>query len=337
MSILSFTKIAAKELPTIEKSLEKHIDSLPAIVKPIIAHTSKAGGKRLRPLLTVLCAQIFEDKDTKCNKEIYSLSTCLEMLHLASLLHDDVIDNADTRRNKPTAHTIFGATKTILAGDALLGYGCEHVSSYKSAELISLYSTAVMKTTSGELEEISMQGSLEHGEEKYNEIIRGKTAFLLRAACKMGALYMQKVQNLAISDEEVEALAQYGEELGMAFQLIDDALDFAPEEQIGKPQGGDIREGKATIPVLAYYHSLSKEDAEIFKAKFAAAGTEKEFTQAEVEEISKIILEKQFDKLARDKALSHLENAEKCLEIFPNSKTKEILISALSYLSSRNT
>ncbi len=337
MSILNFTQVFAKELPSIEKSLEAHLNTLPSVVMPIIKHTAKAGGKRLRPLLTLLCAKLFISKEHKLDNEIYSLASCLEMIHLASLLHDDVIDNADTRRNKPTAHTIFGASSTILAGDALLGYACEHMASYNCPELFSLYAQAVMQTTKGELEEIAMQGSLAHGDEKYYEIISGKTAYLLRSACTMGALYMQKVKNLPISQEEIEAIGQYGEELGMAFQLIDDALDFAPEEQIGKPQGGDIREGKATIPVLAYYHSLSKEDAKIFEEKFKAAGSENEFTQEEVSTISQIILDKKFDELARLKALEHLDKAKACLDIFQKSQAKDILLSALDYLSKRNT
>ncbi len=337
MSIINFTKVFAKELPTIEKNLEKHLNLLPELVKPIIKHTASAGGKRLRPLLTVLCAKLFQEKSSVLSENIYDLASCLEMIHLASLLHDDVIDNADLRRNKPTAHTIYGPTATILAGDALLGYACEHIASYKSPELFSLYASAVMQTTRGELEEISMQGSLSHSDEKYYEIIRGKTAYLLRSACTMGAVYMQKVMNLPISDEEIKAISLYGEELGMAFQLIDDALDFAPEAQIGKPQGGDIREGKATIPVLAYYHSLSGNEAEIFAKKFASAGTKNEFSQEEVINISNIILERKYDELARTKAMEHLEKAKINLKTFPSTSTKEILISALDYLSKRNT
>ncbi len=321
----------AQELPQIEKTFASLLESLPEIVKPPILHTSSAGGKRLRPLLVVLCAQLLG----KPNKEVYALASCLEMIHLASLLHDDVIDNALTRRKKPTAHTIYGTNSTILAGDALLGFACEYIANYKSPELFIAYARASMRTTVGELEEISLQGSLEHGIEKYNEIIRGKTAYLLRSSCMMGALYMQKVMNLSIKDEEVEVLGQYGEEIGMAFQLIDDALDFAPEEQIGKPQGGDIREGKATVPVLAYYHALPESEAIIFKERFAAAGTEREFTQKEVEQISNEILNKGYDALAKDKAMEHIEKAKSCLDIFPDSHIKKILLAATDYICQR--
>ncbi len=333
MSVIEFTKIFALELPTIEKALAQHFERLPKVVQPAVKHTSNAGGKRLRPLLTVLCAKIFG----KVNNEIYNLAATLEMIHLASLLHDDVIDNALTRRNTPTAHTIFGTNATVLAGDALLGYACEYVSRYGCPHIFATYAKALMNTTKGELEEISFQGSLDSTEEEFYDVIRGKTAFLIRASCMMGAYYMQSVTKSPVTNEEIEALGQYGEELGLAFQLFDDALDFAPESQIGKPSGGDIREGKATLPIRAYYNSLPEDKAKIFKEKFSATGTENEFTQAEVEEISQEILQKGYDNIAREAAKKHLDNARNCLDIFPNSSVKNTLIAAIDYLGKRNS
>ncbi len=338
MSLISFTKIFALELPKIEKHLEQNISLLPKSIQEIITHTSKAGGKRLRPLLTLLCAQLIAKShkyDKAINNEIYTIASCLEMLHLASLLHDDVMDNADSRRGKKTAHTIYGNTKTILAGDALLALSCEILTKYNSPELISVYANATLKTTEGQIEEIAHQGSLDHGMEKYKEIIHGKTAYLLRSTCQMGAVYMQKMTDIDVSDEEIAHLSQYGEEIGMAFQMIDDALDFSPEEQIGKPQGGDIREGKATIPIIAYFNSLDSTAKKNFKEKFEKAGTDQFFTEMQVKEISEEILAKGFDKLAYDEAMKHFDNARKALDIFPNSEQKNILLAAIDYLSSR--
>lgn len=333
MDAILFTKIFAKELPNIERHLESLLQLLPTNIHEIVEHTSKAGGKRLRPLLTLLSAQLFG----KTDNNIYPLASCLEMLHLASLLHDDVIDNASTRRKQVTAHTVYGNTMTILAGDALLAFACERISQLNVPELVSAYSKALLQTANGELEEIKMQGSLEHGLDVYYSIIRGKTAYLLRSASEIGALYMQKVMKYPVSDEEVQAIAQYGEEIGMAFQLIDDALDFAPEKQIGKPQGGDIKEGKATLPILMYYQSLPTEEARIFKEKFAQTKTSNPFTSDEIKEISEKIRANSYDSLAREKALEHLEKAKECLNAFPRSNAKDCLLSALTYLSTRNT
>ncbi len=340
MSLISFTKVFALELPRIEKHLENNILLLPKSIQDIILHTSKAGGKRLRPLLTLLSAQLIaksSNYNEKINEEIYSIASCLEMLHLASLLHDDVIDNADTRRGRPTAHTTYGNTSTILAGDALLALSCEILTKYNCPELISIYAQATLKTTEGQIEEIAYQGSLDHSNEKYCEIIHGKTAYLLKSTCLMGAMYMKKVLNAKVKDEEINALSTYGEEIGMAFQMIDDALDFALEEQIGKPQGGDIREGKATIPVIAYYNSLDSKEKEIFREKFANYGKANSFTDIEVKEISQKIIEQGFDKLAHNEAIKHFNNAKNALAIFPNSETKDLLLAAIEYLSSRKS
>ncbi len=336
MSILSFSTILTKELPRIEDKLEQVFNSLPPSIHEIVNVTSKAGGKRLRPLLAVLSAQFFTNKKFDSKEPIYTAACTLEMLHLASLLHDDVMDNADTRRGKATAHTKFGNTKTILAGDGLLAKASEMLTHYNSNKLMRVFANATLYTANGQIEELAYQGSLEHGIEKYKEIIRGKTAYLLRSSCLLGAVYMQDVHtDSQVTDAEVEALGQYGEEIGMAFQMIDDALDFAPMSQTGKPQGGDIREGKATLPILAYYHSLKASEKEIFAYKFSKAGTSEQFTEEEVSEISAKIIANSFDQVAHIEAKKHFDNAAKCLDIFENSKSKDIFLAAIDYLSQR--
>ncbi len=340
MSLISFSKILTKELPSVDASLENIFKTLPVYIQEITLHTSKAGGKRLRPLLAVLTAQFFAKKSFKSNDPIYTIACTLEMLHLASLLHDDVMDNASTRRNKPTAHTQFGNTKTILAGDGLLAKASEVLTHYNSTKLMQAFANATLYTANGQIEELTYQGSLEHGIDKYKDIIRGKTAYLLRSSCLLGAIYMQEVATdnaiKVITDEEVQALGQYGEEIGMAFQMVDDALDFAPESQTGKPQGGDIREGKATLPILGYYNSLVGDKKEEFSYKFSKAGTSEEFSAEEVAIISQEIVSKGYDKLAHEEAKKHFDNAKKCLDIFEDSKNKDIFLAVIDYLSKRN-
>ena len=166
----------------------------------------------------------------------------MEMLHAATLLHDDVLDNADTRRGKPAAHTIFNATSTILAGDAMLAHANALVAQCGDPRLCLCFSEATSRTAAGEILEIAAQHQVETTAEEYEEIIRGKTAWLIRASCQLGAL------RAGADDALVEAAAAYGENIGMAFQIVDDALDFAPQSVTGKPSGGDVREGKLTRP-----------------------------------------------------------------------------------------
>ncbi len=333
--MILLTKVSIKELPLLEKSIEELLQMLPKNVQNIAMHTSKAGGKRIRPLLTLLSAQIFG----KADKNIYPLCSCLELLHLASLLHDDVIDNADKRRNKPTAHTLYGKAQTILSGDALLAHSNAIIASYGDADLMQSFSSALIKTASAAFEEIEIAGNIDQGVEKYYEIILGKTAYLISTSCRMGALYAKNILKKSVTDEEVEALSLYGKELGLAFQLIDDALDFAPQEQTGKPQGGDIREAKATIPILAYYDFLVASDsqrAEEFKRKFMQTKTEIAFTQDEIDNICKEIRSHKFDELARSKAREHILNAKNHLEKLPQGSVRNIFIQLADYLDKRD-
>ena len=202
----------ALELPPINKALSRAAEGLPHPVRPIARHIFEAGGKRLRPLLTILMARLLGyDK-----KDIYDLAVTMEMLHAATLLHDDVLDNADTRRGKPAAHTIFNATSTILAGDAMLAHANALVAQCGDPRLCLCFSEATSRTAAGEILEIAAQHQVETTAEEYEEIIRGKTAWLIRASCQLGALR-------AGADEAlVEAAAAYGENIGMAFQIVDD-------------------------------------------------------------------------------------------------------------------
>ena len=233
----------ALELPPINKALSRAAEGLPHPVRP--RHIFEAGGKRLRPLLTILMARLLGcDK-----KDIYDLAVTMEMLHAATLLHDDVLDNADTRRGKPAAHTIFNATSTILAGDAMLAHANALVAQCGDPRLCLCFSEATSRTAAGEILEIAAQHQVETTAEEYEEIIRGKTAWLIRASCQLGAL------RAGADDALVEAAAAYGENIGMAFQIVDDALDFAPQSVTGKPSGGDVREGKLTPPLRMYRDS----------------------------------------------------------------------------------
>ena len=311
----------ALELPEINRALDTLIEKLPAPVRPAAGHTITAGGKRLRPLLTVLTAKLFGCRDRK----IYPLSCTLEMLHAATLMHDDVIDNAPTRRGKPAAHTLHGVTETILAGDALLAAANDFVASYGSPALCSIFSRATYETAAGEILELHALHNVSLTLSEYTDIIRGKTACLIRSACEMGAVFA------GAPDESVRAISAFGENIGMAFQMVDDALDCASEESTGKPTGGDLREGKLTPPLQLYRLGLGGEERGAFDKSFSE-GT---FTSEEIESICADIRGRGLDTKVRKEADVYLTRAREALEKTPDCAERRILMQMADFVRDR--
>ena len=321
MSIPDFTRLLAQEQPRIQAALERALDRLPAPVRDVAGYALLTGGKRLRPLLTLTAARLFE-----CRwDDLYDLAAAPEMIHVASLLHDDVLDAADTRRGRRAAHQVFGVIPCLLAGDALLAEASHRVAQFGDPQLVLCVSDAMLRTVAGEAHEIARQRSIDHGLGEYLSIIEGKTGWLLRASCRLGALFA------GAAPDEVEALSSYGLNLGMAFQIVDDALDFADEAVTGKPTGGDLREGKLTPPLLQYMNALP--DAE--RARFAEAFAHGSFSPAEVADISHRIRDKGFDITARGMADAYLDKAAASLDSLPDRPERDILRMALSFVRDR--
>ena len=311
----------ALELPPINAALDRALDSLPRAVQEVARSTFEAGGKRLRPLLVILCARLLG-----CTRaDTHDLAITLEMLHTATLLHDDVLDNAPTRRGHACAHTKHGTTPAILAGDALLAQANGIVASFGSVALSQCFSEAIVRTCTGEIEEIFAAGSLATSEAAYTDIIRGKTAWLIRTACVMGGIHAGG------SEAQINALATYGEQVGLAFQMVDDALDFAPESVTGKPTGGDVAEGKLTPPVRLYRQSLEPSALGEFDAKFAAHA----FTRRECETIAAAICAAGFDQQTREQANACLAQALTALETLPDRPERDILRQMADYVRDR--
>ena len=181
------------------------------------------------------------------------------------------------------------------------------------------------RTVAGEAHEIARQHSLAHSLDEYLAIIEGKTAWLLRASCRLGALFA------GAPEDEVEALSSYGLNLGMAFQIVDDALDFADESVTGKPTGGDLREGKLTPPVMRYTASLSDAERDAFADSFVHG----HFSDAEVVDISRRIRDRGFDADARDMANAYLRKAAACLDALPDRPERKVFRLALSFVRER--
>ena len=311
----------ALELPGINRALNKAVDTLPEPVRPVARHIFDAGGKRLRPLLTVLTSRLLGHE----SKNIQDLAITLEMLHAATLLHDDVLDNAVSRRGKPAAHTLFDVSSVILAGDALLAGANALVAHYGDTRLTRCFSEATSRTAAGEILEIAAQRRVDSSSADYEDMVRGKTAWLIRAACEMGALAA------GADDASVAAAAAYGENLGMAFQMVDDALDFAPESITGKPTGGDVREGKLTPPLRLYRDSLSTEERSAFDAAFCAGL----MTEADAASIAESIRQAGYDDAVRRQADEFLDAARQALETLPDRPERELMRQMADYVRDR--
>lgn len=319
--MFTFARILMQEQPRVHTALEQAVDRLPASVRDIAGYVLLSGGKRLRPLLTLTSARLFGCK----RPELYDLAAAPEMIHVASLLHDDVLDGADTRRGRQAAHLAFGVTPCLLAGDALLAEASYRVSLYGDPALVSCVSEAMVRTVAGEAREIALQRSLTHGMEEYLAVITGKTGWLLRASCRLGALFA------GAPEAGVDALSNFGLNLGIAFQMVDDALDFADEAVTGKPTGGDLREGKFTPPLMFYRDALPEAERAAFSAAFAAGS----FSDAEVAAVSRRIREQGFDVRTRELADKYLQRADASLDVLPDLPERAVFRKALAFVRDR--
>ncbi|GAB6057469.1 polyprenyl synthetase family protein [Desulfonatronum parangueonense] len=248
------------ELPVINDYLVQETRKLPDLVRPVAEHVLRAGGKRLRPLLTILFSRCVPAGSKSADRppasrDVYSLACAMEFLHSATLLHDDILDGSDLRRGQTTAHLVFGKTETILAGDVLLALGNRLVAEHGDTRLSWRVADAIMRTAAGEIQELEWIKSPTLSQEHYLEIITGKTAYLIQASCHCGALFSS-------SGPAVEQAAlDFGINLGIAFQLTDDALDYSAKAEVaGKPVGNDLREGKLTLPLISYLETLSEQE-----------------------------------------------------------------------------
>jgi octaprenyl-diphosphate synthase len=312
-----------KEIPAINAAIQKEIDALPALVKPVAEHVLEAGGKRLRPMLTILFARALSFR----GDNLHALASSLEFLHSATLMHDDILDNAELRRGKPAAHTLFGITPTILAGDVLLALANEIVARTGDPTLTSCISRAIMQTATGEIMEIAAIRKADISRAEYVEIITGKTAYLIQSACEIGAIS-------AGASERVRAAAgSFGLNLGIAFQLVDDALDYTSRaDTSGKPLGGDLREGKFTLPLLLYLESLPEGARRELARELADAN----LAPGRQDRIIAEVAGGGFAEKTREAAKSYLDKAGQALSALPEGPEKTVLGAMTDFVLTRD-
>jgi octaprenyl-diphosphate synthase len=227
------------------------------LIPELAGHLIAGGGKRLRPMLTLACATLLDYPGDRH----YKLAACVEFIHTATLLHDDVVDGSDLRRGRRTANIIWGNPASVLVGDFLFSRSFELMVEDGSLKVLKILSNASAVIAEGEVNQLTAQRQITTGEDKYLDIIGAKTAALFAAACRIAAVVAER----DIVTEE--ALDTFGRNLGIAFQLVDDAIDYASDaETMGKGVGDDFRDGKVTLPVILAHARGSDADKAFWRA-----------------------------------------------------------------------
>ena len=247
------------EIFLLDAAISQELDTLPASLQPVAAYIAALPGKRIRPFICINVARCLGC----AGDTVYPLAAALEILHCATLLHDDILDEAHTRRGALAAHLQFSNKLAVLAGDAMFALAGDMVARYERPGLVSIFSAAIRRTAEGQALEFSRLFDQQIDEAHYLSIISGKTAAMFEAAALAGA------ELAGAPARERAAAAGFGFNFGLAFQVMDDLLDFFPASNTGKPQGGDMREGKLTLPLICWLAASPLEARLDFLDKFS--------------------------------------------------------------------
>jgi octaprenyl-diphosphate synthase len=318
--LISSLKLVEKDLLRVEERVIQLLENRAGALKAPAEMMFRSGGKRLRPALVLLSSRLFGAQP----ESAISIAAAVEMVHGASLIHDDVIDSTDVRRGTPTLNSLTGNRFAVLLGDFLLCQALLAVAELDRVRLLQVVSSAVAEMTAGQILELRHQGNLATTTDEYLRIIDGKTSALMDAGCQLGALLTEA------SPEQVAAVGRFGRNLGSAFQITDDVLDYwGDPESLGKPTGSDLRERKFTLPFLdAYHQSRAEEQAEI-----------RSLVQSNSEPILARVLAWMDSYQARERSLeqaskfAHMARAD--LEQVPAGETREQLSDLLDYVTAR--
>jgi heptaprenyl diphosphate synthase len=302
-----------------ERLLEASTADDPYLTK-IAQHLLIAGGKRFRPLLALLAAEFGDPED----RRPVEAGVAVELIHLGSLYHDDVIDEAETRRGATSANANWTNTVAILAGDFLMARASEVAATHLSQESVRLLAATYAELVEGQTRELQLTDDLSHSLDDYRQVISGKTASLIRTSARLGAIAADA------EDSVVEALSTWAWEVGMVFQIADDALDLvADKETIGKPAGSDIREGTFTGPVL---RAVAGPDGERVRE---ILGGGRPYSDEAVAEVIDLVRAGGHVDAALENATTRLATADAALAELPESQPREILERLGAYLLDR--
>ena len=310
------------DLAACNRTIVARMDSPVTLIPQLAAHIVAAGGKRLRPLLTLASARLCGYAGERHVK----LAACVEFIHTATLLHDDVVDESVLRRGLASANAVFGNQASVLVGDFLFARAFQLMVEDGSLVVLAILSRAAATIAEGEVLQLVTQNDLSTSEERYLEVIRGKTAALFSAACEVGAVVAERPPG------EAAALAAFGMNLGVAFQLVDDALDYAADQAVlGKTVGDDFREGKITLPVLVAYQAGSAADRDFWRRTIEAS----EQNAADLDSALDLMERCGAIRATLERAHGFAAAAKAALGVFPDNALRHALEDVADYTVSR--
>ncbi len=292
------------------------------LIPELAGHLIAGGGKRLRPMLTLAATQLLEYPGDRQ----YKLAACVEFIHTATLLHDDVVDGSDLRRGKTAANLIWGNPAAVLVGDFLFSRSFELMVEDGSLKVLKILSNASAVIAEGEVNQLTAQRKIDTSEDHYLEIIGAKTAALFAAAARIAAVVAER-------DEAQEmALDAYGRNLGIAFQLVDDAIDYSSDaETMGKTVGDDFRDGKVTLPVILAYARGAAEDRTFWGEAIMGRRT----GDADLRHAKELLEDSNAIADSLQRARHYGQRAIDALGVFPASDAKAAMIEAVEFAISR--
>ncbi|MBF0255061.1 MAG: octaprenyl diphosphate synthase [Gammaproteobacteria bacterium] len=320
MELSAVRDLAAADMQAVNQLILQRLHSDVVLINQIGGHIVHSGGKRLRPLIVLLAARAAGYQ----GQQHIDLAAIIEFIHTATLLHDDVVDNSDKRRNRDTANAVWGNAASVLTGDFLYSRSFEMMVAIDNMRVMQILSTATNRIAEGEVLQLLNCNNPDTSEQQYREVILRKTAVLFEAGSRLGGV----IAGLDKAGEQ--ALADYGLHLGIAFQLVDDALDYsAKSEDLGKNLGDDLAEGKPTLPLIRAMAQGSAEQAKLIRSAIENGGLE------QIDEIMAIIESTDAIQYTARLAQAEAELAKQALSQLPPSPHREALASLADYSVSR--
>ncbi len=322
MMLENLLSIIENDLEAVEETIKQHLKNDIKLITTVGTHILDSGGKRLRPALLLLTSKLLKNS----SKNRIPIATAIEFIHTATLLHDDVVDNSELRRGKSSANTIWGNEASVLVGDFLFAKAFSLMVDCNDLSVLEIMSTATKELAEGEIFELIKTGDLQINIDDYFEIISKKTAVLFAAACEVSAVLADS------SVEDKELLKNFGYNIGISFQLVDDALDYiSTDEELGKKIGIDIEEGKVTFPLI---YALKKADDKL-KHRVKEVFYKDNITKEDIIYIKNFVLESGGADAAINEAKTILEKSVNFLSSFENNEAKDVLIKLCNFIVNR--
>jgi len=316
--------IIANELMQVEVEFERQARSNVQVIDYLGEYLRASGGKRVRPALAILSNYAVGGDGSRYNS--IRMATVMEFLHTATLVHDDIIDKADTRRKRPTVNALYGNETAVLMGDWLYMSAFETSLAERSLPVLDILTSVTRKMTEGEILQLTLLADAEVSEAQYFDVLKRKTAYLFSASCEIGAILG------GASEKQRMSLRDYGLNLGTAFQLIDDLLDFtSSEEALGKAAGADLLGGKVTLPLI-YLRDRDPQAREMVQTVLR----ERKYSSVKEQDLLAAIVRSGALEQARAKANEYAEDARTALDALPDSEYSESLRALPTYILDRD-